>query len=71
MLVLTTSMPTPRPEKFVTFSAVEKPGQENEVDDLSLAHPRGLVGGDQALLHRLIAELLESMPGAIVGDLDD
>ena len=26
MLVLTTSMPTPRPETLVTFAAVEKPG---------------------------------------------
>ncbi len=26
MLVLTTSIPTPRPETFVTLAAVEKPG---------------------------------------------
>ena len=38
MLVFTTSMPTPRPETLVTFSAVEKPGQENQVDDFALGH---------------------------------
>ena len=29
--VLTTSIPTPRPEMFVTTSAVENPGKKNQI----------------------------------------
>jgi hypothetical protein len=31
MLVLTTSMPTPRPETLVTWSAVENPGSKTSI----------------------------------------
>ncbi len=38
MLVLTTSMPTPRPETLVTLAAVEKPALKTILLDLLLAH---------------------------------
>ena len=38
ILVRTTSMPTPRPETLVTFSAVEKPGAKMNSQNLRFAH---------------------------------
>src|SRR5215212_1702501 len=58
MLVLTTSMPTPRPETLVTAAAVENPGRK-----ISCRMSAGLDG--------LLAELDRVDAGAVVGDLDD
>jgi hypothetical protein len=49
MLRLTTSMPTPRPDRSVTLSAVEKPGAKISCQT-SASWAR--VGGDQAALDR-------------------
>ena len=38
ILVLTTSMPTPRPETFVTLAAVENPGKKHQLHELVFAH---------------------------------
>ena len=70
MLVLTTSMPTPRPETLVTAAAVENPGRK-----ISCRMSAGLIrsscgGGDQAALDGLAAELGRVDAGAVVGDLD-
>ena len=62
---LTTSMPTPRPEMSEILSAVEKPGMEDQVVDLLVGQVG--VGRDQALVDRLLADLLAVDAGAVVG----
>ena len=59
MLVLTTSMPTPRPETLVTFAAVEKPARKMNCWICSLRHRRELGLGGQAAAERLAADLVE------------
>ena len=71
MFVRTTSMPTPRPENCVTRSAVEKPGQEDQVDQLAVGHAGGLLGRDQLGPDGLVADALRVDAAAVVGDLDD
>ncbi len=70
MLVLTTSMPTPRPEMLLTCSAVEKPGGKGQVQELALRHARGMLGGDHAFGDGLGLQLFGGDAGAVVGDLD-
>ena len=67
--VLTTSMPTPRPDRSETSAAVEKPGRK-----ISLSISPSVsccVLGDEALLDGLGADALAVDAGAVVGDLDD
>ena len=47
-LVLTTSMPTPRPETSVSFSAVDRPGKKIRADFILIRHAFELFGGDEA-----------------------
>src|ERR1019366_8789118 len=70
MWVLTTSMPTPRPETLVHFFRGREARQQNQVHDLAIAQPARLVGGDQALLDRFIANPLLVETCSVIRDLD-
>ena len=63
----TTSIPTPRPETSVTFSAVEKPGRKIKVEHLAVGQFRAM--SDQAWLNGLGDDLLAVQALAIVGKL--
>ena len=54
----------------MTFSAVEKPGSEDELGRLAIGHPRGLIGTDQTALDSLAADAIHVQASAVVGDLD-
>ena len=71
MLVFTTSMPTPRPETLVICLGGREAGQEDQADDLAVAHPRGLLGRDQPALHGLPAQHSGSMPAPLHPDQQD
>jgi hypothetical protein len=68
MLVLTTSMPTPRPETLVTAEAVEKPGRKT-----AAGRPAGSSGGGRAAVITPRSTPWRPPgpvdPGAVVGDL--
>ena len=70
ILVLTTSMPTPRPETLVTFSAVENPGKKIKLKISRSAHALGLRAVMTAALHRLFANALRIQARAIVADFN-
>ncbi len=53
MLVFTTSMPTPRPEMFVTFCAVENPAMKDQVSDLAVRHCGGVLRSHNSALDGL------------------
>ncbi len=64
-------MPTPRPETFVTCLRRREARQEDQLQRLSLTHPRRLVRRHDTLLHSLLTHSLDVDPGAVVRDLDD
>jgi len=64
-------MPTPRPDTFVTFSAVEKSREKDQVSRLRAHHARGLLGRNQSFFHGLAANPVAVEPSAVVGALDD
>jgi hypothetical protein len=69
MLRRTTSMPTPRPEMLVTWSAVEKPASKIR---LMISWSESVAAGvDQPLGDRLGADLLFRQAAAVVDHLDD
>ena len=71
MFVFTTSMPTPRPETLVTFSAVEKPGRKIRSQHLAVAHARAPARRvTRPRSHGLRADALGVDAAAVVGDLD-
>ena len=63
-------MPTPRPEISEMRSAVLNPGEENEPQDPFRAGPRGLIGGEEPFLERLVEDGGPVEPAAVIGDLD-
>src|SRR3954465_7846862 len=79
MLVLTTSMPTPRPETLVTAAAVENPGRKIICSrscglirlSASGGDAAGGVGGDPPAAACRGAGPGRADPGAVGGDLDD
>ena len=71
MLVRTTSMPTPRPENCVTWSAVEKPGRKIRLTR-SRSFKRSACSAVMSLAWiGLGADPLGVDAGAVVADLDD
>ena len=71
ILVRTTSMPTPRPETLVTFSAVEKPARKMNCRiccSLMLAMAASVA---RPLVDRLLADALDVQPAAVIGDADE
>ena len=61
-------MPTPRPDRLVICSAVEKPGLEDQVETSPSLRPRWL---DQAALQRLGQDALAFEATAVVTHFDD
>ena len=49
---------------------MEKPGQEDQVQQFAVAHARCLVRGDQALVQSLLLDALEIDSRAVIGDFD-
>ena len=70
-LVRTTSMPTPRPENCVTWSAVEKPGRKTRLTSSRSLSRSACSGGDQLGVDGLVPDALRVDALAVVGDLDD
>ena len=70
MLVLTTSMPTPRPDTEVTAAAVENPASKmNLATCASVIRPTS-AWDTSPRSHRLLADRREVQALAVVGDLD-
>ena len=71
ILVRTTSMPTPRPETLVTFSAVEKPGRKMNCRICCSLMPAIAASRRQAIGDGLLADPLEIEAAPVVGDADE